>query len=355
MGGDRGPEVVVPAVERAYERHPSVRFVLAGNESRLAALVAKRPRIKDVVSIRHAETNVAMDEKPSQALRQALRRRRGSSMWLALEEVRDGRAHACVSAGNTGALMAMAKVSLKMIEGIERPAIAAVWPNRRGEAVFLDMGANVEANARQLVEYALMGHEYARIYLNVENPRVALLNIGTEALKGKDSIREAAVYLSNPELNIEYIGFVEGTDIFTGIADVIVTDGFTGNIALKTAEGTASAFVYALKIVLKRTWLSRLGALLAMGALRALKERLDPRSANGGVFLGLNGIVVKSHGGADVLGFAAAIDVAVDMAASDLIGRIKVDSKRVHEIIGNQAKSAEDDTDSGFEAQAKLS
>ncbi len=351
MGGDKGPDMVVAGLARAHQRHPSVRFLLCGDEKRLKPLVDADKALKKICDIKHADIEIAMDAKPSQALRQG---RGKSGMWMALEAVRDGSAGACVSAGNTGALMAMAKLCLRMIEGIDRPAIAGVWPHLNGELVVLDLGANIEADARQLVEFALMGEDFARIYLNVENPRVALLNIGTEEMKGRDNVREAAALLSNSAMPVEFVGFIEGNHIFEGSADVIVTDGFTGNIALKTAEGTAQLIGASLTRALKRTFISRLGAFLAMGALRSLKERLDPRSANAGIFLGVNGIVVKSHGGTDAMGFAAAVDLAVELTASDLIGRIAADLARAQDIFsqrtgdGNAGREAgrEDGVDS---------
>ena len=249
-----------------------------------------------------------MDAKPSQALRQG---RGKSSMWMAIDAVRQGEADVAVSAGNTGALMAMARFILKTLPGIQRPAIAAIWPTLRSESVVLDVGATIGADARQLVEFAVMGEAMARCLFGLEKPTVGLLNIGVEEIKGVEQVKEAARLLRELDLPIDYEGFVEGDDIGKGTVDVVVTEGFTGNIALKAAEGTAKQLASYLKAALSRTLMSRLGAVLAAGAFRALRDRMDPRKHNGGVFLGLNGVVVKSHGGTDALGFATAIDVAL--------------------------------------------
>jgi glycerol-3-phosphate acyltransferase PlsX len=270
---------------------------------------------------------VAMDAKPSQALRKG---RRHSSMWLSIEAVRDGRANAAVSAGNTGALMAMAKFCLKTIAGVDRPAIAAIWPTIDSECIVLDVGANVGADARQLVEFTLMGAAMARSLFGMERPTVGLLNIGVEEVKGLDEIRAAAAVLKEAPLPIDYRGFVEGDDVGRGAVDVVVTDGFTGNIALKTAEGTAKQIGEYLRAAMGRSLLARIGAVLAQGAFRALKEKMDPRQLNGGIFLGLNGIIVKSHGGTDATGFASAIDLAYDMASSGVVKRLADDVACFH-------------------------
>ena len=251
-------------------------------------------------------------------------------MWLALEAVRDGRADAAVSAGNTGALMAMAKFCLKTIVGIDRPAIAAIWPTVEAECIVLDVGANVGADSRQLVEFALMGAGMARALFGIEKPSVGLLNIGVEEIKGLDQIKEAAGVLKEAPLPIRYRGFVEGDDVGQGVVDVVVTDGYTGNIALKTAEGTAKQIGEYLRAAMGRSLLAQLGAILAQGAFRALKEKLDPRQLNGGIFLGLNGIVVKSHGGTDATGFASAIDLAYDMASNGVVKRLASDVAGFH-------------------------
>jgi glycerol-3-phosphate acyltransferase PlsX len=327
MGGDHGPSVVVPAAAIALLRHPDLRFILVGDEAKIAPELAANPTVAGKAEIVHTDVAVAMDAKPSQALR---RGRWKSSMWLALEAVRDGRADAIVSAGNTGALMAMAKFCLKTIEGVDRPAIAAIWPTVEAECIVLDVGANVGADSRQIVEFALMGAAMARALFGMERPSVGLLNIGVEEVKGVDQIKHAASVLKEAPLPIRYKGFVEGDDIGHGAADVVVTDGFTGNIALKTAEGTAKQIAEYLRAAMGRSFLARLGAILAQGAFRALKEKMDPRQLNGGIFLGLNGIVVKSHGGTDATGFASAIDLAYDMASNGVVKRLASDVAFFH-------------------------
>jgi len=319
MGGDDAPGIVIDGLAIARVRHPHVRFIVHGNESALRPLLENHPDLKDFVEVSHTDQVVTMDDKPSQAVR----RGRQTSMWRAIDSIRQGDAVAVVSAGNTGALMAMSKIQLKTMEGIDRPAIASLWPTEVGESVVLDLGANVEANAKQLVDFAIMGMTFSRIMTGLKRPSVGLLNIGTEELKGHDEIKAAGQILKDLPLDMDYRGFVEGDGIAAGHVDVVVTDGFTGNIALKTAEGTAKLLMSYLKAALGRSLLSKLGALLAAGAFRILKEKLDPRAHNGGVFLGLNGIVVKSHGGTDGLGFASALDVAVEMAEADLINQIR--------------------------------
>jgi len=327
MGGDHGPSVVVPGAATALIRHPEMRFILVGDAARIEAELAPFPDLAKQSTIVHTDVAVAMDAKPSQALRKGRWR---SSMWLALEAVRDGRADAALSAGNTGALMAMAKFCLKTIEGIDRPAIAVIWPTVEAECIVLDVGANVGADSRQLAEFALMGAAMARALFAIERPSVGLLNIGVEEVKGLEEIKQAAATLKNAPLPIEFRGFVEGDDIGHGVVDVVVTDGFTGNIALKTAEGTAKQIGAYLRAAMGRSLLARAGAVLAQGAFRALKEKMDPRQLNGGIFLGLNGIVVKSHGGTDATGFASAIDTAYDMASSGVVKRLASDVARFH-------------------------
>jgi glycerol-3-phosphate acyltransferase PlsX len=304
-----------------------MRFLLVGDTARIEPVLADHPALAANAKIIHTDVAVAMDAKPSQALRKGRWR---SSMWLALEAVKDGRADAAVSAGNTGALMAMAKFCLKTLEGVDRPAIAAIWPTVEAECIVLDVGANVGADARQLVEFALMGAAMARALFGLETPSVGLLNIGVEEIKGLDQIREAASVLREAPLPIRYHGFVEGDDVGQGVVDVVVTDGYTGNIALKTAEGTAKQIGQYLRAAMGRSLLARLGAVLAQGAFRALKEKLDPRQLNGGIFLGLNGIVVKSHGGTDATGFASAIDLAYDMASNGVVKRLASDVAGFH-------------------------
>lgn len=322
MGGDHGPRVVIPGAELSLVRHPDLRFVLVGNESAIRAELARHPKLQDRCEIIHTDTAIAMDEKPSQALRKG---RWKSSMWLALEAVRNGRAEAMVSAGNTGALMAMAKFCLKMVPGVERPAIAALWPTVDNECVVLDVGANVGADARQLVEFAVMGAAMARVVFGLDRPTVGLLNVGVEEVKGLDEIKRAGAVLRNAEAAFEYRGFVEGDAVGHGAVDVVVTEGFSGNIALKTAEGTARQIGAYLRAAMSRSLLARIGALLARGAFQALREKMDPRQMNGGLLVGLNGLVIKSHGGTDAMGFASAIDLGYDLAQSKLVQRIAQD------------------------------
>jgi glycerol-3-phosphate acyltransferase PlsX len=320
MGGDAGPEMVIAGVAIAHERRPELHFVLFGDEPRITRLVAAHPALAAVSRVVHCETTVRMDDKPSQALRTG---RWKSSMWKAIEAVKSREAAVCVSAGNTGALMAMSKFCLRPLGGIERPAIACIWPTLSGESIVLDVGATIGADAQQLVDFAVMGAAMAHAVFGTERPKVGLLNIGVEEVKGIEEVKMAGRLLKDADLPVlDYVGFVEGDDIGRGTVDVVVTEGFAGNIALKTAEGTARQMAQYLRAGIRRTWLSRLGYLLAKSAFDRLKEKMDPRKANGGVFLGLNGIVVKSHGGTDAEGFAAAIDLARDMAHEDLPSRI---------------------------------
>ena len=325
MGGDDGPGVVVAALARAVQRHPLAKFLLHGDEAKLKPLFAKRQKLLEKVTIRHAPDRVSMEERPSIALR----RGRNSSMWRAIESVKKKEAEAVLSAGNTGALMAMGMFHLGVLDGISRPAIAVVLPTRRGEVVVLDVGANVNSDSEQLVDFAVMGEAFARAVLNLERPAVGLLNVGSEDVKGNDAVKGAAHILRNVRLPMEFCGFVEGDDIAEGTADVIVTDGFTGNVALKTAEGTARLITTYLRSALRRSFAARMGALLASGALNALRRKLDPRAFGGGVFLGLNGVVVKAHGSSDALGFASALDTTIDMAVAGIIDRIIADHATV--------------------------
>jgi glycerol-3-phosphate acyltransferase PlsX len=332
MGGDYGPSVVVPGAALALVRHPDIEFIFFGDEKLIASACETYPALAVRSRIVHTDVSIAMDEKPSQALRQGKGK---SSMWMALDAVKTGQAEACVSAGNTGALMAMAIFCLRTMPGIERPAIAAIWPTVSSECIVLDVGANVGPDAAQLVDFAGMGAALARALFHVERPLVGLLNIGVEEVKGTEEIKRAGAALKNANLPIRYHGFVEGDDVGKGVVDVVVTEGFAGNIALKTAEGTAKQIGEYLRAAMRRSLFARIGAFLAQGAFRALKDKMDPRKMNGGMFLGLNGIVIKSHGGADVVGMASAIDLAYDMAASKLVESIAKDVQTFQNALQN--------------------
>jgi glycerol-3-phosphate acyltransferase PlsX len=331
MGGDSGAAAVLAGCALARRRHPDLRFLLHGDEAVLKPLLAHRKLLSESSEIRHAPGVIAMAEKPSQAVR----RGRNTSMWHAIDSVATGECRVAVSAGNTGALMAISMFRVGLIEGISRPAIAVLWPTRRGQSVVLDVGANAGSDAQQLVDFAVMGEAFARAIFGIERPTVGLLNIGEEEMKGIESVKRAGQILRASQLPMEFCGFIEGDRIGEGAVDVVVTDGFTGNVALKTAEGTAKLIVHWLRSALKRSMFGRLGALLASGALRGLQRKLDPRTLNGGVFLGLNGVVVKSHGSADALGFASAIDLAIDMGGSDMIARILSDRAGVSSLPGD--------------------
>ena len=321
MGGDYGPAVVIPAADIALQRRPEVVFLLFGDEAALRPLVARYPRLAARSQIQHCDVAIKMTDKPSQALRQG---RRVSSMWRAIEAVKRGEADCAVSAGNTGALMAMAKVCLHMLPLIDRPAIAAMWPTLRGESIVLDVGASIGADAQHLIDLAIMGSAMARIVLDIERPSVGLLNVGVEEIKGIEEVKAAGRALRELELpHLQYHGFVEGDDLGRGTVDVIVTEGFTGNIALKTAEGTAKQIAQYMREALGQSWLSRLGYWLARDSFRALREKMDPGRVNGGVFLGLDGVVIKSHGGADADSFAGAIEVGYDMVRQELLTKIR--------------------------------
>ena len=328
MGGDFGPEIVIPGAAKALERHPDITFLLFGLQAECEPYLAKHPKLRERSVFHDCELAVGMDEKPSAALR---RGRYVSTMWRSIEAVKLGEADVVVSAGNTGALMAMSKFCLRTLAHIERPAIAGIWPTLKGESIVLDIGATIGADAHQLMDFALMGGAMARALFEAQRPTVGLLNVGVEEVKGQEEVKEAGRLIREANLpTISYHGFVEGDDIGKGTVDVVVTEGFTGNIALKTAEGTARQIAELLREAMSRTWLSKLGYLLAKGAFDRLREKMDPRKVNGGVFLGWNGIVIKSHGGTDAEGFAAAIDVGYDMARNGLTEKIVEDLETYH-------------------------
>jgi glycerol-3-phosphate acyltransferase PlsX len=323
MGGDHGPDVVVPGAQIALDAIGAsrVRFIFTGDQARIIPLLQARPELERVSEVIHTDIAVSMHDKPSQALRTG---RRVSSMWMAIDAVKQGKAHVAVSAGNTGALMAMSKVCLRTMADIERPAIAAIWPTLRGRSIVLDVGATIGADASHYVDMSLMGAAMARIVLGVDKPTIGLLNVGVEEIKGVEAVKEAARVLKEANIpHLSYHGFVEGDDLGKGTVDVVVIEGFAGNIALKTAEGTAKQIATYLRESINSSWLSKLGYVLASKAFGQLKERMDPRNVNGGVFLGLEGVVIKSHGGTDAIGFASAIKLAHAMAEHDLLARIR--------------------------------
>ncbi len=321
MGGDHGPEVVLAGVAISQARHPDAQFILFGDETRLRGILQKHAALAAVSRIVHTEIVVGMDDKPSQALRNG---RYKSTMWRCIDAVKTREADAAISAGNTGALMAMAKFNLRTMPGIGRPVIAAIWPTLRGESIVLDVGASIGATAQGLVEMSIMGAAMARTIFDIPQPSVALLNVGVEEIKGVEEVKEAGRILREDTYpDMRYHGFVEGNDIGAGTVDVVVVEGFSGNIALKTAEGTAKQIATYLRAAMGRTWRARIGYILARDAFKMLREKMDPRRSNGGVFLGLNGVVIKSHGGADADGFASAVDVGYDMVRHQLLTRIE--------------------------------
>ncbi|MBL0947528.1 phosphate acyltransferase PlsX [Brevundimonas sp.] len=332
MGGDHGPSVVVGGIADYLKAHPGsdLRFLVHGDANAIEAQIGAHRLHGDRIDVRHTDKVVAMDEKPAQALR----RGKGSSLWNAIESVKSGEAAAIVSAGNTGALMAIAKLQLRMAApGLERPAIVASWPTLRGITAVLDVGANIDCDAAQLIEFAIMGDAFQTAVHGTKRPTIGLLNVGSEDMKGHEQVREAHRLLRSGAFDLDYHGFVEGDDIAKGTVDVIVTDGFTGNVALKTAEGTARFISALLKDALMSGLPSRLGAMMALPALKKMRSRIDPNAINGGPLLGLNGIVVKSHGGASAYGFGNAIRVAGDLARSDYMTKVSASLKRMTTVL----------------------
>ena len=324
MGGDHGPSVVVPGIRSYIRAHDGegVRFLLHGDEAKIAPELAKFGLAADICEIRHTDKVVAMDEKPAQAMR----RGKGSSLWNAIEAVKTGQAGGVVSAGNTGALMAISKLILRMsAPGLERPAIVASWPTFKGHTAVLDVGANIGSDAEQLVEFAIMGEAFQSAVRGIARPTIGLLNVGSEDMKGNEQVKEAHAILRDGPFDLNYHGFVEGDDIAKGTVDVVVTDGFTGNIALKTAEGVARFISTVLKDALTSNLQSKLGAIIAMPALKTMRDRIDPSAINGGPLLGLNGIVVKSHGSANAAGVANAVAVTARLLEENLTERIAAD------------------------------
>lgn len=309
MGGDDAPRIVLAGANIARRRHTDIRFMLHGDADRMQPILKRQRGLADFVELVHTDEMVQPEDKPSQVVRGG----RNTSMWKAIQAVKDGEADGVVSAGNTGALLAMAMLQLRRLDGIDRPGIASFFPTLRGETVMLDLGANLSCDARNLVQFAVMGEVFARTLLGVSDPTVGLLNVGSEDTKGDDSRREAARMLREHQFSGEFVGFVEGDDIPAGAVDVVVTDGFTGNIALKTAEGTARLMSAFVREAFRNSLSAKIGYVFAKRSLDKLRGRTDPRRYNGAMFLGLNGVCVKSHGGTDAVGFATAIGLAVDM------------------------------------------
>ncbi|MEM1163342.1 MAG: phosphate acyltransferase PlsX [Pseudomonadota bacterium] len=342
MGGDKGPAPIIAGLARSARKDPSLQFLLHGDDEQLAKLLRRRRVLRERVDVRHTTNVVPMDIKPSRALRTG----RDSSMWKALQSVADGEAKIAFSAGNTGAIVALAMLVLRRAPGVQRPAIAVHWPaeNAEGHNVVLDMGADIRADADTLLQYSIMGAEYSRLAMGLAKPRVGLLNIGSEDMKGRQDLREAKDllegFVTEGNAGFEFLGFVEGNDITTDSVDVIVTDGFTGNIAMKASEGTAALIRKAMKDAFTHSILSRFGALFALGSFNRLRKRIDPRRVNGGVFLGLNGGVVKSHGGADALGHSSAIHLAAKMALDDFPARVAARLANLNSRSASQAHEA---------------
>lgn len=337
MGGDHGPSVVIPAVSRALPELPAhVRVLLHGEEAAIRAELARCKTALDRIDVRHTDKVVAMDEKPTQAMR----RGKGASMWNAVEAIREGEAVAAVSAGNTGALMAISKLILRMAADLDRPALVAGIPTPKGATTFLDVGANVDCDAERLVEFAIMGEAFHRAAHGVAKPTVGLLNVGSEDMKGHQEVREAHRVLREGKLDLDYKGFVEGDDITRGTVDVVVTDGFTGNVALKAMEGAAKFITGELRAALTRDALATAGALIARGSLRKFRDRMNPPPA--APLLGLNGIVLKCHGGADERDFAQALRVAVDLAQSGFAAEIERNMRRLPAALADASPAAAD-------------
>lgn len=324
MGGDNSPRVVIEGLVEASLKNPDVRFLVFGDESRVMPLLNKYPRLKEKCELRHSPEMVHNEDKPSQVIRN-----RNTSMYMAIDAVRRGEAKAIVSAGNTGALMAISKLSLKTIQKIHRPAIVSIMPHLSGRYVMLDLGANTECDGLNLAEFALMGNIVAKNALGIDRPRVALLNIGSEEMKGKEEIKQAAQIIKNSHMDIDFVGFVEPHDLPNGKADVVVADGFTGNIALKSIEGTSKLIMNMIKNAIKGSLLAVLALPFMVGVKVKLKKTMDPRLYNGAMFVGLNGLSVKSHGGTDAFGYSVAVNNAIKMVRQDFVGTIRNELEHV--------------------------
>jgi glycerol-3-phosphate acyltransferase PlsX len=336
MGGDHGPPMIAAGVARAAKAMPDVRFLLHGDQAQVAGEIARHPVLKDRAEVRHADRVIAMDEKPAQALR----RGKGTSMWNAIESIKTGEAAAAISAGNTGALMAVSKLILRMSADLDRPPLVIGWPTPRGVTTFLDVGANVDCDAERLVEFAILGEAYHRAAHGVARPTVGLLNVGSEDMKGHEEVREAHRILREGRFDLEYKGFVEGDDLSKGQVDVIVTDGFTGNVALKTAEGAAKMITDELKRALTSDWRASLGAVLARSALRKFRNHLNAPPA--APLLGLNGLVVKCHGGASDADFAQALKATVSLTRSDFAAEIERNMRKLPAAMAESSPPAVD-------------
>lgn len=318
MGGDNAPACVAEGAEIALRRYGNLHFLFYGDHAKIEPFFRLYPRLAASAEIIHTDVAVVADEKPSIALR----RGSNSSMRLAIDAVKEGKAACIVSAGNTGALMAMSKMVFKTLPGISRPAIVALVPTLRGDSVMLDLGANIECDANELVQFAVMGNAFARAVLSLDNPKVGLLNVGSEEMKGHDEVKEAYASLKSGKVNINFHGFVEGNDIAQGTVDVVVTDGFTGNVALKTAEGTGKLVSHFVRSAFKSSLAAKLSYLLARSAMTNLRKSMDPRRYNGAMFVGLGGIAIKSHGSADGYGYYRALRVAIDLVSGQVNQRI---------------------------------
>ena len=338
MGGDNAPRIVVEGADIAVAKNPDLTLVFVGDERKIKPLL-KATRYLQSAEILHTTEEVAPEARVSQALRAG----KQTSMWKAIELVAEGQVEAVVSAGNTGALMAMSKLQLRMIEGVSRPAIAGFFPSSSGHSCVLDLGANIECDAENLIQFAIMGSAFYRDIYGMETPSVGLLNVGEEDQKGFDYLREAAKVLNLEKLDVNYQGFVEGSDITAGSVDVIVTDGFTGNAALKTAEGVANLFQQSMRDAFSASLMTKLGYLLARAGFTRLRAKLDPRNYNGAVFLGLNGISVKSHGGTDAIGYANAINVAVNMVKQGFIPEVTAAIATANQIFAEEKMIADDE------------
>ena len=324
MGGDNSPRVVIEGLALATKKNPDIRFLLFGDSEKVLPILDQFPQLKNVCEFRHTSEMVHNEDKPSHVIRN-----RNTSMYMAIDAVRRGEAQAVVSAGNTGALMAISKLTLKTITKIHRPAIVSIMPHRYGKYVMLDLGANTECDAINLTEFALMGDILAKHALGIKRPRVALLNIGAEEMKGKEEIRQAAHMIKNSHMDIDFKGYIEPHEISKGIADVIVADGFTGNIALKSIEGTARLVVSMLKDAVKKSWLAKLGLPFMLGVAFKVKKTMDPRLYNGAMFVGLNGLSVKSHGGTDAVGFSVAVDNAAMLLRQNFVATIREEIEKI--------------------------